>query len=180
MADLSPRTGLLIVAVAAGVAAITAFATVTLLKPTQAYSNTVPNDWLLAAASDEERFRRLQQQLRGLDQPMWEVGERYRRIHESLLRENYDLALYHWDKIGLSIRNGIAKRPARVASAEALFLGPVFDQITAGLKTRDSAQAWAAFESAKAACQSCHQAEKVEHMDRQPMFDLMPPSAATP
>lgn len=180
MADLSPKAGLLVVAVAAGVAAITAFATVTLTGQDRAYNDTVANDWLLAAANDEERFRRLQQQLRGLDQPMWEVGERYRHIHEALLRENYDLALYHWEKIGVSIRNGIAKRPARVASAEGLFLGPVFDQVTAGLKTRTASEAWAAFDVAKAACKSCHLAEKVEHMDHQPLFDLAPPPTASP
>ena len=62
------------------------------------------NDWLLSAESDEERFRRLQRQLRGFDQPMWEVGERFESLHDALLRNNFGLALYHWDKIATTIR----------------------------------------------------------------------------
>ncbi|MCX7900317.1 MAG: hypothetical protein N2444_09595, partial [Methylocystis sp.] len=44
------------------------------------------NDWLLRAESDEARFRLLQKQMRGFDQPMWEVGERFERLHDALKR----------------------------------------------------------------------------------------------
>lgn len=134
-------------------------------------------DWLLSAPSDAARFRLLQQQLRGFDQPMWEVGERFRRIHEALVRQNYDLALYHWDKIDTTIRNGIAKRPARAATAQAMFLGRNFQDIRAGLAARAPQSAWDAFERARIGCQSCHQAENVAFVNQQPLFDLAPPQA---
>ena len=41
-----------------------------------------PKGWLLEAESDSERFELLQRYLRGFDQPMWEVGERYRLVYE--------------------------------------------------------------------------------------------------
>jgi len=98
------------------------------------------NDWLLSADSDTERFERLQQQLRGFDQPMWEVGDRYSSLHAALERENYDLALYHWDKIGTTIENGIAKRPGRADSARALFLDSTFAEVRTGLEQRNPKQ----------------------------------------
>ena len=133
------------------------------------------NDWLLNAQSDEERFTLLQQQLRGFDQPMWEVGERFQRIHDALERENYQLAVYHWDKIKTTIENALVKRPARRANAEALFLtGPYGDALTR-FQSGDPQQAWDGFDIAKAACQSCHVAEGVPFMNDQPVFDLVRP-----
>lgn len=135
-----------------------------------------PNDWLLKANSDDERFRQIQRQLRGFDQPMWEVGERYARMHEALSRGNTELALYHWEKIKTTIENGVAKRPARQANAEALFLTPVWADVEGDLKSGDPARAWRGFARAKTACQACHTAEKVEYMNNQEVFDLVPPA----
>lgn len=137
-----------------------------------------PNDWLLSAPDDDARFRLLQTQLRGFDQPMWEVGERFERIHTALERRNYPLAAYHWEKIRTAIENGVAKRPKRRENAEALFLRPVWSDVQADLKSEDQARAWAAFERAKTACQSCHQAEQVPFMNDQPVFDLAAPAAS--
>jgi hypothetical protein len=137
---------------------------------------TTQNDWLLNAADDAERWRLLQLQFRGFDQPMWEVGERYQHLHEALTRQNYDLALYHWDKIKTSIENGFAKRPLRRASAENLFLTPVWQDVRDAIASRDRSAAWNAFDRATEACKSCHLAEKVTHMDDQPMFELKRPN----
>lgn len=136
------------------------------------------NDWLLKAGTDEERFRLIQRQMRGFDQPMWEVGERYTRMHEALKRGNPDLAAYHWEKIRTTIENGFAKRPARRANAEALFLTPVWTGVDNELKSGDPARAWRGFERAKAACQACHVAEKVGYMNNQEVFDLAVPTGA--
>lgn len=134
------------------------------------------NDWLLVAKSDEERFKLIQRQMRGFDQPMWEVGERFERLHDALERENYELATYQWDKIKTAIENGMAKRPARAANANALFLGEPWDEVRTGLASGERDKAWAAFDTARIACQSCHQAEKVEYMNDQAVFDLMSPA----
>jgi len=135
------------------------------------------NDWLLSAESDEERFRRLQRQLRGFDQPMWEVGERFESLHDALLRNNFDLALYHWDKIATTIRNGIFKRPGRAPNARDLFLDEVHERVREGLETREPARAWEAFDDARAACIGCHVAEDVAYMNDQALFDLQRPRA---
>ena len=136
------------------------------------------NDWLLSANSDEERFRLLQKQLRGFDQPMWEVGERFQRLHDALTRGNYELASYQWEKIQTTIENGIVKRPARAENAEALFLKPVWKDVDVELRSGDPKRAWAAFDRAKTACQGCHAAEKVAYMNDQPVFELAAPSAS--
>ena len=138
-------------------------------------SKLTPNDWLLSATSDEERFRRLQQQLRGFDLTMWEVGQRFRRMHEALARENYDLALYHWGRIKATIGNGVVRRPGKALNAEALLLASNFDNIHAKIAARTPQSAWQGFNSAKVACQACHQAENVAFVNYQPLFDLAPP-----
>ena len=134
-------------------------------------------DWLLGAASDEERFRRLQQQLSGFDQPMLEIGERFSRVHEALSRENYEMALYQWWKIEQRISNAIVKRPKRAASAKAFFLGANYERIRAALQSRTPQLAWAAFDEAKAICLGCHIAEGSAFANQQSVFDLAPPAA---
>lgn len=141
----------------------------------QARSDYEPNDWLLSAEDDEARFRLIQQQLRGFDQPMWEVGERYAQLHEALQRQNPELAAYQWEKIKTTIENGIAKRPGRRANAERFLLNGVWSEVDADLRSGDAARAWRSFERAKAACQGCHQAEEVGYMNNQPLFDLAAP-----
>lgn len=150
-------------------------------EPERSGKPASPNDWLLSAKDDEARFDMLQKQLRGFDQPMWEVGERFERLHGALLRGNHPLAVYHWEKIKTTIENGIVKRPKRAANAKALFLDPVWADVDAALKVNDANKAWAAFDRAKAACMACHVAEKVEFMNDQPVFDLAsPPGASKP
>ncbi|WP_416193096.1 hypothetical protein [Nitrobacter sp. TKz-YC01] len=136
-----------------------------------------PNDWLVGAPDDAARFALLQRQLRGFDQPMWEVGERFERVHAALERGNYPLATYHWEKIRTTIENGIVKRPKRRENAEAMFLELAWGDVDADLKSGDPARAWAAFERAKAACQDCHQAEQVPFLNDQPVFDLAAPTS---
>ena len=143
---------------------------------TQAQVPLTPNDWLLGAPDDTSRFGLLQTYLRGFDQPMWEVGERYRRVYEALQRENYDLAIYHWDKIRTTIENGYLKRPARQANADALFLDTAWVTALEAFGTRDRSAALAGFAAAREACMNCHVAEGVTFMNQQPLFeDTAPP-----
>lgn len=135
------------------------------------------DDWLLGAASDEERFRRLQTQLSGWDQPMWEVGERFRKLHEALTRENYEMALFQWWKIEQRIRNAAVKRPKRAPNAQAFFLGENYQRIKAAFETRTPQSAWAAFSTAKGICQACHLAEGSGFVNQESVFDLAPPEA---
>jgi len=136
------------------------------------------NDWLTGAPNDTVRFERLQRYLRGFDQPMWEVGERYRSLHDALTRNNFDLASYHWDKIRTAIANGYLKRPARQANADALFLNRIWETVQEALTSKDPDKGWRGFEQAKTACQACHIAESVSFMNDQALFDLAAPGQA--
>lgn len=136
-----------------------------------------PNDWLLNAATDTDRFELLQHYLRGFDQPMWEVGERYAVIYEALKRENFELAAYHWDKIKTTIENGYFKRPARQANADKLLLDKVWQEVAQSFSGVDSATAWKGFSKARSACMECHMAESMQFVNNQPLFDLVAPDA---
>lgn len=131
-----------------------------------------PNDWLLNAPDDRMRFELLQRYLRGFDQPMWEVGERFQSIYDALGDENYELAAYHWKKIKTTIVNGYMKRPKRKANAEALFVNGAYEPVLQGFRSNNRAKAWDAFALAHRTCQACHQAEGVAFINNQPLFRL--------
>jgi cytochrome c1 len=131
--------------------------------------------WITEAASDPQRFQRIEKYLRGFDQPMWEVGERYEKLYAALLVGNLELASYHWAKIKLTIENGTMKRPARKASANALFLGDTWNSVTANLASGDQITAWKGFKTARTACMKCHEAERVGYMNDQSMFTELTP-----
>ncbi len=129
-----------------------------------------PDDWLLNAPDDRARFELLQRYLRGFDQPMWEVGERFEAIYDALDDENYELAAYHWEKIKVTIVNGYMKRPKRQANAETLFVNGAYAAVLEGFRSKDRVKAWDAFTLAHQTCQSCHEAEKVSFINNQPLF----------
>ena len=131
--------------------------------------------WITEAGNEGERFERIETYLRGFDQPMWEVGERYEKLYAALLRGNFELASYHWAKIKLTIENGTMKRPARRASADAFFLTGTWDSVNEALAGGDPATAWRGFETARASCLRCHEAEGVGYMNDQPMFTNLAP-----
>lgn len=129
-----------------------------------------PNDWLLNAPDDETRFELLQRYLRGFDQPMWEVGERFQSVYDAIADENYELAAYHWEKIKDTIVNGYMKRPKRQANAESLFVNGAYESVLQGLRSNDREKAWAALAVAHRTCQACHRAEGVAFINKQPLF----------
>jgi hypothetical protein len=129
-----------------------------------------PDDWLLNAPDDDARFKLLQRYLRGFDQPMWEVGERFQSIYDALGDQNYELAAYHWEKIKVTIVNGYLKRPKRQINAETLFVNGAYEAVLEGLRSKDQAKAWDAFALAHNTCQSCHEAERVAFINDQPLF----------
>jgi len=139
-----------------------------------------PNDWLLHAASDTERFKLIQNEFRGIDLTMREVGERYAHMHEALTRENLALAEYHWRKIRNALNHGMVRRPEKREQITGLFLEPVWAKVSADLKSGDIRRGWQGFEQAKGACQACHAADKVAFLNAQPLFDLKAPDTSKP
>ncbi|WP_271271030.1 hypothetical protein [Aliamphritea hakodatensis] len=127
-------------------------------------------DWVSGAPDQLTKDKRLEKYLRGFDQPMWEVGERYDRMEQALIDENYELAQYHWKKIRITLENGLMKRPGRRANAEAILLNRTWSEVRDALATEDPAIVKAGFQKAKNACMACHAAERVAYMNDQPLF----------
>ena len=143
---------------------------------TQGSAEKMSEGWITGASDDAARFERIERYLRGFDQPMWEVGDRYEKIYDALSHGNYDLALYHWKKIKITIENGAMKRPGRAANAKLIFLDDTWKEVQDGFAKRETETAWQAFDLARTACMSCHMAEKVDYINDQSLFlGLTPP-----
>lgn len=141
-----------------------------LVSPGVHASEKVSKHWLIDAPDDSTRTQRLEKYLRGFDQPMWEVGERYNVILQAIEDKNYELASYHWEKIKTTINNGLMKRPARKQNADAILLSNAWQLIADDFASKDEKRAQAGLLKAKAACMACHQAEGVGFMNNQPLF----------
>lgn len=142
----------------------------------RADAEPVSDGWIGSLDTDAERFRAIESYLGGFSSAMWQVGERYRHLHQALVDENLPLASYHFEKIGDAIRNGYRKRPARRANADALFMDAVFESAAAVFANGDASAAWESFEEVRAACLACHAAEDVPFMNEQPLLrDLRAP-----
>jgi cytochrome c553 len=129
-----------------------------------------PNDWLLNAPDDQTRFRLLQQQASGFHVSMQIVGQRYQALYDAVSDGNWDFAVYQWEKIRETIQAGYQRRPLRQPNADREFLQKVYEPVRAGLRSREQATGWAAFQQARTACMACHEAERVAFMNDQPLF----------
>ncbi|WP_157533303.1 hypothetical protein ACJJIP_18760 [Microbulbifer sp. VTAC004] len=136
----------------------------------ESYDTGNERDWLLNAESEKDRLILLQNYLGGFSASMWEVGYRYKSIFLALQDENFDLAIYHWEKIKTAIKNGYLKRPARKANADAIFLDLVYGNVLGSFESRDIKKAWQGFSNGRSACMKCHAAEKIPWMNNQPLF----------
>jgi len=132
------------------------------------------NHWLLDESDPQVRLQKLEKYLRGFDQPMLEVGQRFKRLHQALLDSNSELAVYQWKKIKKTIENGYMKRPKRKKNAQMIFLNQHWVTILQDFKSKDPQIAWKGFQEAQAACMACHAAEGVPFMNNQPVFRLKP------
>ena len=140
------------------------------MGPLQAAQKPASNHWLLDAASDEERFARIEKMFAGFSGAMAEVGARYQHTYDAIVDENYPLASYHWDKLGAAIELGYLRRPARAANAKTMFLQSSWPELRQALATDDKKAIQASFLQARAACMACHAAEQVPFMNNQPLF----------
>jgi hypothetical protein len=138
-------------------------------------SITHAEDWLIDADEDT-RAERLSSYLGGFSSAMWEVGERYERLLQAIDDNNFELADYHWDKIGGAIRSGYLKRPGRQANSDALFLDAIWPIYLETLKSGDGEKIRTQLPQARDACMACHIAEDVAFMNDQPLFTRTLPS----
>lgn len=128
------------------------------------------DDWLLNAPDDTARFRLLQSQARGFSASMIEVGQRYQAMYDAVADGNFALAVYQWEKIRDAIQTGATRRPGRQPNAEARFLRPLFEPVLTAFRAGDAGRARSGFAEVRAACMSCHEAERVGFLNDQPLF----------
>ena len=128
------------------------------------------DNWLLDAKDDTQRFKLIQQMFGGFSMSMQLVVERYDRTFDAISDGNYDLAGYHWKKIRETIELGYLRRPAREASAVAIFLKGPWASLNEALASQDKVKAKERFLMARTACMACHMAEKVPFINDQPKF----------
>ena len=120
------------------------------------------NNWLLDANDDTERFRRLQVAAGGTDIPMWEIAHRYEELYVAIQNNNWEMGVYHWEKLRDRMNTAAMKRPARTQNIEGMFLeSGVWSAMHDALTSRDPARMRTQFQAVRQACIACHIAERV-------------------
>jgi hypothetical protein len=116
--------------------------------------------WLTGSA--EERLAQVERHLRGMDVTMAEIGYRYGELIVAAKERNWEYAQYQTEKIDLSLRLALERRPKRSSSAQP-FLTDDLPRVRQAIAARRGAQLDSAVESLHRACNSCHVTNAVPH-----------------
>ena len=119
------------------------------------------SSWLMNINSTEGRFMAVEEQLRGFDTAMVEVGYRYEALKKALSSHNYELADYHLEKIKTAIELGYIRRSARKEASQNYFLNSVYKEFQEALKTKNDTMIINSFDNLKNSCNACHVNQKV-------------------
>lgn len=119
------------------------------------------SSWLMNINSTEGRFMAVEEQLRGFDTAMVEVGYRYEALKKALLSHNYEFANYHLVKIKTAMELGYIRRPARKEASQNYFLNSIHKEFQEVLKTKDDTLIINSFNNLKNSCNACHNHENV-------------------
>jgi hypothetical protein len=168
------KTGMLIGCVMlTGAVALTAFAPASLsVQESGPASAARPQpapaaSWLLGTV--DEKLAQIERHLRGLDVSMAEISYRYGELLFAAKTLNWQYAQYQTEKIELSLRLAIERRPLRAKSAQP-FLDESLPPVLTAIKAQDDNLLTASLEQLHAGCVQCHQAENVlyfkESVDR--------------
>ena len=129
------------------------------------------NNWLLDANDDAERWRRLQVVASGTDIPMWEVAHRYEELYKAIQRNNWEMGVYHWEKLRDRMNTAGMKRPARTQNIEGMFLDSgVWQGMHDALTSKDQARMRTEFQTVRQVCMACHVAENVGFLNDSSTF----------
>jgi hypothetical protein len=129
------------------------------------------NNWLLDANDDTERFRRLQVVAGGTDIPMWEIAHRYEELYVAIQNNNWEMGVYHWEKVQDRMNSAGMKRPARTQNIEGMFFdNGVWKSMHDALTSRDPGRMRTQFQAVRQACMACHLAEKVGFLNDSSVF----------
>lgn len=120
------------------------------------------NNWLLDANDDTERFRRLQVVMSGTDVPMWEITYRYEELFVAIQKNNWEMGIYHWDKLRDRMNTSGMKRPGRTQNIEGMFLDSgVWQSMRDALAAKSPEKVREQFMIVRQVCMACHDAERV-------------------
>jgi hypothetical protein len=115
-------------------------------------------EWL--SGSTEERFLKVERQLRGLDQAMAEIGYRYGELLIAGRQRNWDYAKYQAEKIELSLKLALERRAKRAQSSQP-FLKEDLPAVLRAIQSKDGQQMDGALQRLHNSCIACHRAENV-------------------
>lgn len=127
-------------------------------QPAPPSTQPPPPDWL--TGSTEERFLKVERQLRGLDQAMAEIGYRYGELLVAGRERNWDYAKYQAEKIDLSLKLALERRPKRAPSSQP-FLNEDLPAVIRAIESKDGQQVDGALDRLHDSCVACHRAENV-------------------
>ena len=116
--------------------------------------------WL--TGTPEEKFAQIERHLRGLDVAMAEIGYRYGELLRAGASRNWEYAQYQTEKIDLSLRLAIERRPPRAKSSQP-FIEADLPRLLAAIRERDGAKLDAALDRLHESCIECHKSENVLH-----------------
>jgi hypothetical protein len=108
----------------------------------------------------DEKLAQIERHLRGLDQSMAEIGYRYGELLIAGKTRNWEYAQYQTEKIDLSLRLALERRPKRAKSSEP-FLSESLPEVMRAIKAKDANKLDVSLEKLHQGCVQCHKAEKV-------------------
>ena len=115
--------------------------------------------WLIRLAPDA-RPAAIERQLRGFETTMAEVAYRYTEMYWGGVDGNWGYADHMAHELGNALTLGLERRPQYRKNAEALLLKGPLPQVMEAIKAKDAALFKQRIETLRAACTSCHAAEK--------------------
>jgi hypothetical protein len=131
---------------------------VALAQHVHSHGETAVN-WLVGL-KPEARMPAIQRQLRGFETTMAEVSYRYGELYYGATEGNWEYAGHMAMTLEQALRLGLEREPARRANAESLFLKAAWPPLVDAIKKKDAALFKERFETLRAACTTCHAAEK--------------------
>jgi hypothetical protein len=119
-----------------------------------------PTPWLVGTS--DEKFAQIERHLRGLDVSMAEIGYRYGELLIAAKGRNWEYALYQAEKMDLSLRLALERRPKRAKSSKP-FLDEDLARVLTAVKKRDGNDLDTAMSRLHEGCVQCHRNENVLH-----------------
>ncbi len=118
-----------------------------------------PTDgWL--KGTTEDKFTQVEKPLRGLDKTMVEVGYRFTELYFAGKEHNWDYAKYQAEKIDLTLRLGLERRPKRAQSAQ-FFLTDEMPAVLKAIERGTDEIFLQSMHRLRSSCMKCHNLEKV-------------------